>query len=455
MTPRKTTAASDPNDRFLEAAGEDAAGDAGDATTNGRAHAAGIAPTCGPILTCLADVEPRETLWLWPDRIAQGRLTLLVGRPGEGKSFLTIDAAARVSTGTPWPDGTPCPKGSVILVCAEDDPGDTIRPRLDAHRADVSRVHLLSGVRWRADSGEHERMITLGDIEEIETALKRIPDCKLLVIDPVGSYLGGGTDAHRDNEVRAVLAPIAALAEKYGCAVLLVAHRRKSSADFADDTALGSRAFTGIARAVWHLSRDTGNPSRRLFLPGKNNLAREGDGLAFTICGSPARIAWERAPVKLSADDALAQENRARQKPSGPEPKEKEAAMVWLRAALADGPRMIRELRDEWTNGQDGSTSTLKRARKELRVIACRNGPNGPWWLRLPDQRTNPAEHVQPDPLGPLGKSPGERADFCGDNSQGTKFSQLEPLVESDLETYPLDDANAELQEVAAEGDWG
>ena len=113
----------------------------------------------------------------------------------------------------------------------------------------------------------------------------RLPDCKLVVIDPIGSFLGNGTDAHRDNEVRGVLAPVAMLAEKHGPAVLVVAHRRKSAGSIADDLALGSRAFTGIARAVWHLTRDPDDKARRLLLPGKNNLAREGDGLAFSISG--------------------------------------------------------------------------------------------------------------------------------------------------------------------------
>ena len=80
-------------------------------------------------------------------RIPLGRITLLVGRPGEGKSFFTLDVAARVSTGTPWPDGGECPAGSVILISAEDDPADTIRPRLEAQSADIGRVHLLSAVR--------------------------------------------------------------------------------------------------------------------------------------------------------------------------------------------------------------------------------------------------------------------------------------------------------------------
>jgi RecA-family ATPase len=154
-----------------------------------------------------SDINAVDVQWLWPGRIPVGRITLLVGLPGKGKSLVTIDAAARVSTGMPWPDGSNCPRGSAILITAEDNPNDTIRPRLDAAGADVSRVGLLSMLRRRDTNGRPiETPFTLADVAELEKELLRLPDCKLVVIDPVGAFLGGGVDAHRDNEVRAVLA---------------------------------------------------------------------------------------------------------------------------------------------------------------------------------------------------------------------------------------------------------
>lgn len=395
-----------------------------------RAKLAAIeaASPAGPILTCLADVEPRPVSWLWPERIPAGRITLLVGRPGEGKSFLTTDAAARVTTGTPWPDGSDCPKGSVILISAEDDPADTIRPRLDAHYADVRRVHLLSAVRWVDDDGQSERMISLADVDAIEAALERLPDCRLIVVDPIGSFLGGRTDAHRDNEVRGVLAPIAALAERHGPAVLVVAHRRKSAGSIADDLALGSRAFTGIARAVWHLTRDAENKARRLLLPGKNNLAREGDGLAFSIIGEPPRIAWEREPVAMSADDALAVEGQNREAKPGPDAEAFDAASHWLRSALAEGPRLAKDLKDEWRDGQDGSERTLKRAKKALRVEAYRPEVPGPWWWRLPSMDAKPTEDEQLGPLGPLAENTANLTVFDADECKDAKLHEPGPL---------------------------
>jgi hypothetical protein len=382
----------------------------------------------GPILTCLADVEPRPVSWLWPERIPAGRITLLVGRPGEGKSFLTTDATARVTTGTPWPDGSDCPQGSVILISAEDDPADTIRPRLDAHYADVRRVHLLSAVRRVDDDGQYDRMISLADVDAIEAALARVKDCRLIVVDPIGSFLGGRTDAHRDNEVRGVLAPIAALAERHGPAVLVVAHRRKSAGSIADDLALGSRAFTGIARAVWHLTRDTEDKARRLLLPGKNNLAREGDGLAFSIVGEPPRIAWEREPVAMSADDALAVEGQNREAKPGPDAEAFDAASDWLRSALADGPRLAKDLKDEWRDGQDGSERTLKRAKKALRVEAYRPEVPGPWWWRLPSMDAKPTEDEQLGPLGPLAENAANLTVFDADECKDAKLNKPGPL---------------------------
>jgi hypothetical protein len=341
----------------------------------------------GPVLLCMEDVEAKEISWLWPGRVPLGRISLLVGRPGEGKSFATTDMAARVTTGTPWPDGSDCPKGSVILVSAEDDPGDTIKPRLDAHHADCRKVHLLSAVKWFDEQAKpQERMFTLADLPALEAALKRNRDCKLIVVDPIGSFLGGSTDAHRDNEVRGILAPVAKLAEKYGPAVLVVAHRRKSAGFNADETALGSRAFTGIARAVWHLSRDNENKNRRLLLPGKNNLAPEGDGLAFTICGNPPSIVWERDPVTMSADEALSIENNNGGEAKGPgrPSDERMEAEEWLAAELADlQEHVVKDIqRDAKAAGI--SWRTVQRASTSLKVIRQRNAFGGHFIWRLP-----------------------------------------------------------------------
>ncbi len=312
--------------------------------------------------------------------------------PGVGKSYLTADMAARISRGIGWPDGSPCQLGSVLLLTAEDDPADTIRPRLDAHDADVLRVHVLTGAYKRENSDDADIMISLSDVDLIESALRQITDCRLIVIDPIGSFLGGRTDAHRDNEVRSVLAPIAKLADKYGPAVLAIAHRRKNAGNCADDMALGSRAFTGLARSVWHLSKDTGDAARRLLLAGKNNLAPESHGLAYRITGDPGRIEWEDAPVTITADDALIAEHET----SDAGQSALEEASDWLRETLAVSGRSSREIIE--LAKQDGiAKRTLDRASKKIGVIKGPDGFGGGWVWSLPGapESTNPKRDCQ------------------------------------------------------------
>ena len=328
-------------------------------------------------LTCMNNVEPRLIDWLWQFWIAQGRITVLVGMPGAGKSYLTCCMAAKISTGRDWPDGSPCDPGSVIFITSEDDPHDTIRPRLDALGADPNRIHLLSGV-IRIERGETSEMVfTLADIGLLEEHLQEHQDCKLIVIDPIGSYLGGGVDAYRDNDVRAALSPVANLAEKYGVAVLVVMHRRKSTSSFADDTAMGSRAFTAVARSVIHLCSDADDPERRLLLPGKSNLATKPKGLAFAISGDPATLHWEDAPIEMTADDALAREHAKDGK--------RDDAADFLRDLLADGEMPAKEVlaagRDKGF-GQKAMSSALARLGGTKKRDGF--GPGGCWRWSLP-----------------------------------------------------------------------
>jgi putative DNA primase/helicase len=343
-----------------------------------------------PKLVCMQDVAPREISWLWENRFAAGRVTLIVGMPGCGKSFVTCDMAARVSTGNVWPDGTPCKQGNVLFITAEDDPADTIRPRLDAHGADVSRVHLLQGKLLPNDNGEDDEVcVSLQDVALIEKSMLQIGDVRLIVIDPIGSFMGGGVDSHRDTEVRSVLTPIAKLAEQSGAAVVMVAHRRKGNTGSADDSALGSRAFVGLARSVWHLSKDIDDPERRLFLNGKNNLAKEQEGLAFRI--SDGRVDWEVNPVIVTADEQFAAE---RMIPDGESRSALEDAVLWLEQALTLGSMPVKEILKRAE--QDGvKERTLRRAAESLGVLKTRLGYQQPVRWSLP--RDGQTGHTLPN----------------------------------------------------------
>jgi hypothetical protein len=203
--------------------------------------------------------------------------------------------------------------------------------------------------------------------------------CALVIIDPIGSFIGARVDAHRDNAVRGVLAPLAALARRTGAAVLLVAHQRKGNALHADDLVLGSRAFTGIARSVLHLMRDPDDDDRRLVLPGKINLSHPAPGLAFSIAGDPPAVRWEDDPVTLTADSILA----AHAERGSGRRTERDDAEDWLRCFLSDGARTAREVEHE-AREAGVSIGTLRRAKASIGVVSLKSSFGGQWEWMLP-----------------------------------------------------------------------
>jgi hypothetical protein len=341
---------------------------------------------CRPDMVRLADVPPQKVSWLWYGRIPLGRLTLLVGRPGSGKTFAACDIAARVSRGSHWPEaGFDCaPLGDVLLISAEDDPADTIRPRLDAAGANCERIYLLRAAKIVMNDGTEKAVsFDLSNVDLIRDAINQLPECKAIVIDPIGSYLGGQIDAHRDNEVRSVLTPLAALAAERGVAVLLVCHTRKTLASFADDMTLGSRGFVGLARSVLHVMADPDDEGRKLLLPGKCNLSAPPDGLAFRIAGNPPRLDWEPEPVRLRADDMVSPKVDRGDK-RGPEPETRNAAVEWLAGLLQDGPQPVAQIRRQ-AKAADLSWGTVRRAQESLGIVPRKGGLDLGWTWGLPE----------------------------------------------------------------------
>jgi RecA-family ATPase len=204
--------------------------------------------TSSPIIVPLDSVVREQLDWLWPGRIPLGKLTLLAGDPGLGKSFVTLDMAARVSRGSEWPD-LPLieqPSGGVVLLNAEDDLADTIAPRLDQAGADDSQIVAFEGVR----TGRKKRLIALDtDIPRLEEVLINRPNVRLVVIDPLSAYCGG-IDSHKNSEVRGLLAQLAVLAHRHRVAVVAVTHLNKSRDKKAVYRAMGSLAFAAAARAM-------------------------------------------------------------------------------------------------------------------------------------------------------------------------------------------------------------
>ena len=343
-----------------------------------------------PEIIRLCDVQPEAIEWLWPGRIAIGKITLLAGNPGLGKSFVTLDIAARVSRGGAWPDNQwePQAVGGVVLLNAEDDLGDTIRPRLDSHLADVSKVIALQGIRGKDGDGEYKRGVDLArDIDQLRTAIAAVESCRLVIVDPVSAYMGK-TDSHKNCEVRSVLAPLAELAAETRVAILAVSHLRKGEGAAIYRT-MGSLAFVAAARAVWIVTEDTADPHRRLFLPAKNNLSNDITGLGFAIESlgpdtSPI-VTWEAEPVHLTAEEAMSQKAQ-RGRPADA----RDAAAEWLRQQLASGPKPATSvLSDGEAEGFSGRT--LHRALNSIGGKKEKRGFSGGWLWLLPEAATEGA----------------------------------------------------------------
>ena len=302
--------------------------------------------------------------------------------------------AARLSRGTPWPDGGIAELGDTLFICTEDDPADTIVPRLIGAGADRERTQLLRTAKIIETTGKKtEVAFDLSNVGLIQEALERMPDCKLVVIDPIGSYLGGRINAHRDNEVRSVLAPLAMLAAERNVAIVLVCHTRKAAAAFADDATLGSRAFVGLARSVLHLFVDEEDRERKLLLPGKNNLSQAAPGLAYRIVGDPPHLEWEEDPIDdMHADDALAPTS-ANDRRHGPKPESRDAAVLWLTNLLQDGPKPVTEIKEQAE--AEGSRGERFGAQEVLGIAPRKGSFTGGWTWELADRQVGQGDSAR------------------------------------------------------------
>jgi putative DNA primase/helicase len=337
-------------------------------------------------LVRVSDIVARPVRWLWPDRIARGKVTMVAGHPGTGKSQLALWIAAIVTTGGLFPvSGERAEPGSVIILSAEDDPEDTIRPRLEAAGADLTRCRILRAVRERKNDGtEHMRGFSLDrDLPRLETALATIGGVTLVIIDPITAYLGD-TDSYRNAGVRALLTPLGELAAKHAVTVFAISHLRKSIAGDAVLQVTDSLAFAAAARGVYIVARDPNDMSRRLFLPAKNNLGNDRTGYAYRIESASlpggietSRIVWGPDVVTMTADEALAPRDVSVQ------PGKLDTAAEWLREVLADGPVAVAKVRAE-ADAAGFAWMTVRRARDELEVITGKMGFDVGWAWRLP-----------------------------------------------------------------------
>jgi putative DNA primase/helicase len=336
-----------------------------------------------------ADVELRPIEWLWPGRFPLGKLSILAGEQGLGKSFLSIDMAARLSRGMPWPDrrDEANPVGSTVFIAAEDDLCDTMKPRLAASGADETKIHFVEAAR---DADGSERFFNVEqDVLALESHLEAIGDVQLVVIDPIMSYLGLRTNSYNDAEVRRALMPLVKLAQRRQVALLCIMHLKKGQEDSTIQRIGGSVAFSALARAVCMVGRDPDDRGMRVATWPKMNIARPAGSLRFEMmdgAAGSAFVAWDAEPCELTAADVLGGGGGGgggsgvpRAESAGTPARDEARAVLF--ELLEDGP--VRSSAVEETMAARGlSRTTVSRAKRELGVTSRKI--DNEWHVTLP-----------------------------------------------------------------------
>jgi putative DNA primase/helicase len=316
-----------------------------------------------------SEIEMRHIRWVWPGRIAVGKHTAI---------------AATVSKGRPWGcEAGTAPKGSIVVLSAEDGAEDTIMPRYIAAGGDPNKIHIISATE--DGEGGVATFNLQADLQALEAKIKEIGDVVLVIIDPISSYLGK-TDSHRNTEVRGAIEPLGEMADRLGVAILSNTHFAKGAAGGktrALHKVIGSIAFVGAPRAAFAVVEEADAEGRvtgrRLLLHLKNNIAPAAKGLAYTLeqalagyIGNPqealyaTRIVWDDGPVTVTADQAIAEHEaglrgEAKERPAP----ERTFAEEFLRSWLKDGPQPAKQI--ERAAADAGITKkTLRRARERL-----------------------------------------------------------------------------------------
>ena len=303
--------------------------------------------------TALSDVPKEEIDWLWRGRIARGKLSILAGDPDVGKSFVTLDLAARVSLGGILPDGGRAPEGVCIFLTAEDGWGDTVRRRFDAIGGKAKNV-LLVPLTVKTMDG----MASLNLAQHLDAIERLVKDTGaiLLVIDPILAFMGPRANANQTTDVRAVLAPLVDMAARTSVAIVGVMHLNKRSGDGnALYRVTSSLDFVAAARTAFLLARDPTDPKARVLAQIKNNLYAEVPALRFRFTEDGA-ISWEEDTVAVTASSLLT---------PTVETKALAAAKAFLREQLADGPAESAQI-EAAADDAGISARTLDRARKAL-----------------------------------------------------------------------------------------
>ncbi len=350
-----------------------------------------------PGLIFLNTVRPEPVKWLWREYFALGKIGILDGDPGEGKSTIALDIIARVTTGRPMPDGTACPQGGAVLIALEDGLADTLRPRLEALGADLSKVASLQTV---PDKDGNPRFPTIEDIDEIRRACLRAK-ARVLLVDPLMAHLDGKTNSYRDQDIRRALTPLAKLAEELEMAVIVIRHFTKGEGVKAVHKGGGSIGITGQARTAYLVAKDPEDENLRIFACVKNNLAAKPPALSYRL--REAVIDFEGRDITTSRIEWAGTSTHTAEAlisiPTDPEEKTAlDEAKDFLKQTLGLGPVVFHDIQKQAR--QAGiADATLRRAKKVLGVFSQKLEFEGGWKWVLPaeDAQRTPKVFMEKD----------------------------------------------------------
>ena len=324
-------------------------------------NAAVLSAAAGTEVRFYSQTAPCRTRWLWEPYIPRGKVTIIQGDPGEGKSTLALALAAAVSRGWEFPTHRQSNEPALVLYQnAEDGVADTVRPRLDTAGADSDFIMYIR-------EGEEP----LGIIDSRFVRLLEHTRPALVVLDPLQAYLGSDVDMHRANEVRPVMTALSEMAEEYGCAVVLIGHMNKMQGSKSLYRGLGSIDLTAAARSVLLVAKDPADPDVRVIFQIKNSLEKMAEPAAFSL--KDGRFTWIGA---YEAD--LSELLSAEPKTDRPISRAKEFLRRWL---TKEHPRIQQREILEMADSEGIKKRTLYTAKNALKIGSFKEGNCWFWCL--------------------------------------------------------------------------
>jgi putative DNA primase/helicase len=345
--------------------------------------AAEPAPLPSVILKCGSDIQLQPIEWLWKGYLARGKFSLLAGQPGTGKTTIAMAMAAATSSTCGFPDGTFCAPGNVLIWSGEDDPADTLLPRLVAAGAERSRCYFIDGTKV---DGQIIPFNPATDMDCLQEAIEEIGGVDLIIVDPVVSAVSG--DSHKNTEVRRALQPLVDLASVTRAAILGISHFSKGGQG-GDPTqrVIGSVAFTAVARVVLVAAKVKSEDGSdvRILARSKSNIGKDGAGFEYTLEQAEVQqgieashVVWGKA-VDGDARDLLTDPN------DDDQTKEEAVDAVELLRTCLTGPGWFPAKETTKTLTDAGFTKKqVWTASRKLDVVRTRGGFQGAFYWRLP-----------------------------------------------------------------------